>query len=456
MRNTLVNLILLISLCSFVVASTGVAQIRIATFNVDATPPIGSPVAYAKTRTICDPLSARGIVLLSEGRPIVLCAVDWIGIANSAHDQWRETLAQAAGTTPDRVSVQTLHQHDGVRSDFATEALLRQGAWDASDFDTPFARQVMDRCAKAIDVALTRVRPVTHLGLGKARVHQVASNRRILGEDGKVAITRWSRCTDPAAIAAPEGLIDPLVRLVSFFDGETPVAVLTYYATHPMSHYGQGDVSADFVGLARAQREADLPSALHVHFTGASGNITAGKYNDGSEKMRPILTQRLADAMQRAWQSVEKIRIGASDVDWRVQRVQLPLGKHLNGAALSAQLNDPNTSARDRLGAASRLAWVQRHNRGHASEISCLHIGNASLLNMPGELFVEYQIAARDLQPQRLVCMAAYGDYGPGYIGTEISYTQGGYEIGPTASLVAPEVEDVLMGAIKRVITMDN
>ncbi len=448
MRNTIVNLILLISLCLLLAPPTSAVSLRIATFNVDATPPIGSPVAYAKTRSICDPLSARGIVLLSEDKPVVLCAVDWIGIANSAHDQWREKLARAAGTTPNRVAVQTLHQHDGVRCDFATEALLSQGGWDVSDFDTPFAKQVIDRCVKAVDVALTEARPVTHLGLGKARVHQVASNRRILGEDGKVAITRWSRCTDPKAIAAPEGLIDPLVRLVSFFNGDTPVAVLTYYATHPMSHYGQGDVSADFVGLARAQREAEVPGALHVHFTGASGNITAGKYNDGSEKMRPILTQRLADAMERAWQSVEKTPIGASDVDWRVQRVQLPLGKHLREGALSTQLNDPNTSARDRLGAASRLAWVQRHNSGHQSEISCLHIGNVSLLNLPGELFVEYQIAAQDMNPKRMVCMAAYGDYGSGYIGTEISYTQGGYEIGPTASLVAPEVEGVLMGAL--------
>ena len=294
MRNRVVNLILFLCLMSCVISSASAMPLRIATFNVDATPPIGSPVAYAKTRTICDPLSARGIVLLSEDKPIVLCAVDWIGIASSAHDQWRERLAHAAGTTPDRVAVHTLHQHDGVRCDFSTEILLRQGGWDANDFDVPFAHQVVDRCTKAIRAALAQARPVTHLGLGKARVHQIASNRRILGADGKVAITRWSRCTDPKAIAAPEGLIDPLVRLVSFFNGDTPVAVLTYYATHPMSHYGQGDVSADFVGLARAQREVDLPGVLHIHFTGASGNITAGKYNDGSEENRPVLTRRLS------------------------------------------------------------------------------------------------------------------------------------------------------------------
>ena len=45
-------------------------------------------------------LRARGIVLLGAGEPIVLCAVDWIGIANEGHDLFREKLAIAAGTTP--------------------------------------------------------------------------------------------------------------------------------------------------------------------------------------------------------------------------------------------------------------------------------------------------------------------------------------------------------------------
>lgn len=452
MRQVPMILIVFLSASCFFATAASAQALRVATFNVDATPPVGSPVAYALCRKIVDPLSARGVVLLSEDRPIVLCAVDWIGIANNAHDLWREKLAQAAGTTADRVALHALHQHDGVRCDFATEALLRQHTGQAKDFDVPFAHQVIDRCAKAIRLAKTQAQPVTHLGLGKARAHEVASNRRILGDDGKVKITRWSRCTDPQAIAAPEGLIDPWLRLLSLWNEDVPVAILTYYATHPMSHYGQGDVSADFVGLARAQREAQVPGPLHIHFSGAGGNITAGKYNDGSEKMRPILTQRMADAMERAWQSVKKTRIKASDLEWRVRRVRLPIGKHLVEKDLLSLLDDPSTEAKKRLGAASRLAWLQRHNSGHETEISCLHLGDASVLHLPGELFIEYQIAAQDLQPQRMVCMAAYGDYGPGYIGTEIAYTQGGYETGPDASLVAPQVEGVLMEALKELM----
>ena len=36
-------------------------SLRIGVFQLDATPPLGTPVAYAPERTIEDPLTARGI-----------------------------------------------------------------------------------------------------------------------------------------------------------------------------------------------------------------------------------------------------------------------------------------------------------------------------------------------------------------------------------------------------------
>ena len=94
--------------------------LRVVTFQADVTPPLGSPLcdgAVKPAGEIVDPLSCRGIVLLVEPRPIVLCAVDWVGIGNGGYDAWRSALAEAAGTTADRVAVHCLHQHDapGVR-----------------------------------------------------------------------------------------------------------------------------------------------------------------------------------------------------------------------------------------------------------------------------------------------------------------------------------------------------
>ena len=100
--------------------------IKVATFDVDATPPLGSAMAYDPVKRLDElTLRCRGIVMVGAGKPIVLCAVDWIGIANEGHDQFRERLAHAAGTTRERVAVHTLHQHDAPGCDFTAERLVR-------------------------------------------------------------------------------------------------------------------------------------------------------------------------------------------------------------------------------------------------------------------------------------------------------------------------------------------
>ena len=63
----------------------------------------------------------------------------------------------------------------------------------------------MAELKETVRKANKNVQPVTHVGVGKAEVFQVASNRRILGPDGKVRVTRYTTCKDPAVRAEPEG-----------------------------------------------------------------------------------------------------------------------------------------------------------------------------------------------------------------------------------------------------------
>src|SRR5438093_2849464 len=85
-------------------------RLKVGVFAVDASPPVGSPMAYDRTKEVLHPLSCRGVVLTGDGQPIVLCAVDWIGIGNDGQTEFRAALAKSAGTTAERVSVHTLHQ----------------------------------------------------------------------------------------------------------------------------------------------------------------------------------------------------------------------------------------------------------------------------------------------------------------------------------------------------------
>ena len=426
------------------------AAFKIAKFQADITPPIGAPLCDAlvpPAKEIVDRLAARGVVLLSADKPIVLCALDWVGVGNSGYDEFRDVLAKAAGTTRERVAVHCLHQHDAPGCDLAADELLIPHGLGNKLFDVAFARTAMQRIAESIQASLKDARVVTHVGYGKGKVDEVASNRRVLGPDGNVKYVRYSSTKDEKIRAEPEGIIDPFVHLLSFWNGETPLASLTYYATHPQSYYGQGGVSCDFPGLARGLRDKELPEVFHVHFDGAGGNVTAGKYNDGSPENRPVLARRLADGMKAAFEATKKYPIKGTEVGWKVRPVALPIASHVDVAKFRATLADNQADLRARLQGARNLAWAARCAAGDKIDITCLTLGPIAVLHMPGELFVEYQLAAQKMRPDSPVLMAAYGDYGPGYIGLTHSYTQGGYETGPV-SRVAPEVEHVLMNAM--------
>jgi len=430
------------------------AGIELATFDVDATPPLGTRMAYNDVIRDADlPLRCRGIVLLGAGRPIVLCAVDWIGIGNAAHDAFRTALAEAAGTSADRVAVHALHQHDAPQADFTAEAILADlGVTSHRRFDGDFPRRVIAAAAAAIKAAVPRARPVTHAGFGASPVAEVASNRRLIGADGRIRGWRASATRDPALRAEPEGRIDPLVTTLAFFSGAEPVAVLTSYASHPQSYYRTGVPGPDFPGIARLLRSQDLPAALHVHFAGAAGNVAAGKYNDGTPANRVVLATRLAAGMRQAFAAAEAARrpLGPADVGFAGVPVVLEPRPDLDREELVARVK--NNPDRGTLAAADALAWLTRAAERRPILVTCLRVGDVKMLHLPGELFVEYQLAAREMRPDLHVMVAAYGNYGPGYIGTARAYDEGGFEVDPASSFVGPQAEPVLMAAIRELL----
>lgn len=427
--------------------------IKVAVFDVDATPPLGSAMAYDSVKRLDElTLRCRGIVILGAEQPIVLCAVDWIGIANEGHDAFRTALAKAAGTVPGRVAVHALHQHDAPGCDFTAERIIRElNIAGYTRFEGDFQRQVLQRAADAIRSAIPNAQTATHFSFGEAVVSEVASNRRVaIGPDGKVGSMRGSSCKVPALVALPEGLIDPIVSLLGFWNEKVPIALLSSYACHPQSYYRLGIPSPDFPGIARFVRGQDVNSAMHVHFNGAGGNIAAGKYNDGSQPNRMLLATRLANGMREAFEKSALLPLSAAEIGWSSQPVSLPLAPHLNQADLVAKLKSANPKGY--ISFADQLAWLERVQAGHQIDVTCLRVGGVRMLHLPGELFVEYQLAAKAMRPDLHVMMAAYGDYGPGYIGTAAAYPEGGYETGPTSSSVAPEVELVLLSAMKNVL----
>ncbi len=427
---------------------------QLSVFACDITPPMGHPLCggwIEPARSVADPLRALGVILLGRGRPVVLCALDWCGVRNEANIAWRQALAEAVGTVAENVALHCVHPHDAPFADVDAERLLEAVPGAPHSLDLKFFQHIVHQTAEAARTALSRSVPFTHLGLGKAKVEKVASNRRVLGPDGKIRYWRGSSTKDKAAQAEPEGLIDPWLKTLSFWNGTRPLAALSYYATHPMSHYGQGQVSADFCGLARQKRQEEDPGVFQVYFTGCAGNIAAGKYNDGSPGNRAVLRDRMYMAMKAAWKSTNRFPVNA--FDWRTQAVRLPPRRErtFGQEASRLVLNNARESKARRGNAAFQIAWLDRQQM--PITLSCLDFGRAAVVHLPGEPFIEYQLKAQQLRPKEFICVAGYGDGGPGYIPTADAYFQGGYET--TVALAGPESQRVLEQALGKLLRVD-
>lgn len=394
---------------------------HLATFAAEVTPPLGHPLLaglVAPAQKIEEPLFVHGCVLMGDGAPLVLASVDWCEIRNDAYDRWRGALAGAAHTVPERVLLSSVHQHDAPLADLTAQHILEKHKASAKIIDLEFHERTVQRAARALADSLKNPRTVTHYGIGQAKIEKLASNRRAVDAAGKVfSFSRTSATRDPAVRDAPEGTIDPWLRTLSFWDGMKPLAALHFYAIHPMSYYGKGGVTSDFPGLARKRRQADDPAITQIYFSGCSGNVTAGKYNDGSADNRPVLADRLYQGMAAAWKTTSRHALEKLGYRKTLMRLEPRDGPGFTVADLQMQLKSDNP--RRQALAALGLSWRQRADKRHKIEVPALDLGRAQVVLMPAESYVEFQLMAQEMRPDSFVCVAGYGECAPGYIPIE-------------------------------------
>ena len=264
---------------------------------------------------------------------------------------------------------------------------------------------------------------MTHIGTAEAKLEKLASNRRYFDGNGIVLYNRMSATRDEKIRNAEEGTIDPNLKTLSFWDGDKPVAAISAYATHPMSYYGKGGVSADFIGMARRKRQADDGGIFNIYLSGCSGNVTCGKYNDGSEANRAVLADRLYEGMKSAWNATKKTPVEA--MQFRCEHLFLEArdDEAFSENALVKRLRDDPKPFGQCL-AALGLSWRQRVEAKRPIDVPVLDFGTAVLMVLPAEAYVEFQLQAQKCRPEAFVVVAGYGECGPGYIPIERAWKE--------------------------------
>jgi hypothetical protein len=158
------------------------AELSIGLFSVDITPPVGEGACLGfmpSVHEIEHPLLLKGVVLRSTGATWVLAAADLCGVCNSSHDRLRRVLADAVESTEDRVVVQSLHQHTAPVLDLDSARLIHGENHPRYQAHLDYQELVEQAARNGASGALKSLRPVTRVVGSQAKVHLVASNRRV-------------------------------------------------------------------------------------------------------------------------------------------------------------------------------------------------------------------------------------------------------------------------------------
>ena len=82
--------------------------------------------------------------------------------------------------------------------------------------------------------------------------------------------------------------------------------------------------------------------------------------------------------------------------------------------------------------------------------LSALHVNDVSMIHLPAESFVEYQLRPQQIGKGRFVATAAYGDGGPWYIPVKEEFPKGGYEV--SVANCSVEMDDQLSDGIREIL----
>ena len=417
---------------------------KLAKFKVDCTPPVGVPVGFGtegKTIGIRDQLWLRGIILADENKKCLIASMDYCGLMNRAHDELVGKLAEATGIPEEFIIVHCIHQHDAPLIDFEINEILK-----IKTFPADWWKNLLAACAQAGTTALANMLGICYIGHAETRLYGYASNRRIIGDDGKCRGMRWSRCNDESLRNETTGVIDPFIRTIAFMDSdENIVASMSFYATHPQVANGRNMFSADAPGEAMRLIENEFENSFPCFFTGAGGNVTAGKYTLLNDLEGNLLNfgQKLANGISRNLIILEKE--ACREFHLSSEKFKFPRKKMGEFTSQTESKDEPERL----LNAVLQSCREYKNNTLYCARM--LQMGNVRIVFLPGEPFVEYQIYLQSLIPDEFIAIAGNCSDNFIYLPLSESFKEGGYEP-QSYCWCTSDIEKILKRNLKKLI----
>ncbi len=383
-------------------AETAALPWRVGTAIADITPPLEVGIlmssgrgAWAPFEGVRAPLHARVLVVQSGQRRVGLVSLDLLGLADAAVDgmpAFKERIVAAAKgvIAADDLMLASTHTHSGPESLALSELYQTQPFQD-------WVRHLAERVGAALAEAGQGMRPA-RLAAGTGHAPGLGENRRIKTSRG---ITSACAVRPTDTVFGPEGPADDRVLVLAFLDeADRPLAALVNATAHPVYEMCIKQVSPDYPGELCRILEARHGGARVLFLQGAAGNINPPRVSSGAD-----------DAIQHA-----------ETLAGVVDRVFAEL-RPTQGNELVLRWRQVNLPARDLKG--------QPQAEPLRATLGAVRLGEASLVLLPGEPFVEIGLAITAASPFPCTAVVGYAEEYIGYIPTDRAFDNRGYETGP-------------------------
>jgi neutral ceramidase len=426
--------------------------------RANITPPVGHRMSGYGNRThgsvgIHDDLRSKALYLNDGTTRAAIVANDLLYLGAPAVAEIRRRVAAAAEIPAGNVFVCCTHTHAGPDTAYGDPA---EDPMRAAYMETLFykiAGAVAEARRNAVPARMARSRAPVQCGI----------NRRERTPDRGVILGR-----------NPLGPVCRDVDVLRFDDAASgaPLAVLFSHAVHGTTLGGDNYLTtSELSGRAERFVEEAFPGTVAMFCNGCAGDINPDPR--GTFEWIDLLGKRLGAAAAGAATQVGEAVEPA--IVCHTGTVLLPIEEIPSREACRKEVEEAEAAVRALEGQPPGRRWQpERRLRlarqmsaasesgqvdpGLPVDIQAVGIGEAALVGLPGEVFVEIgmEIARRSPFPRTLA--VAYANGAVGYIPTAREIPDGGYEIGVVRArhqgrVIRPEADEALIEGAVRVLT---
>ena len=417
--------------------------------EIDITPKrgvhLGGDVGrHRPARWVRDRIYARAIALEQDGTRLLIIALELNGLNKADTDAVRRDISDRHGIPVGAIAVHAMQIHATPTLGFFGLSLSNPHIPESKPWlhcgDADYNLVIHEKILEAAGAAIKDIKPV-FVGWTRAVDGRLAFVRRYIMRDGKAKMLPGVMNKNILAVESPA---DPEIGVVHFTDEDlNNLGYLLNFTSHPVHGYPEYYVTGGWPGAwAKEMKAVSGRDTVPLVLNGLCGNVYHANHLDpGYDESDPrLIGKQLAEDVRDAMRSLtvtegpigyisETIEIKYRDIDEaKLRRDRDYVKEHPEPVMLEGQYESVSW---DWMYAVSQIevSEIARRDGVYKFEVQVFRIGDAALVFLEGEPFVEGQLKIKLASKAPLTMCVHLSNGYPGYLPTPEAIKRGGFEV---------------------------